>query len=386
MKLLILTNILTPYRVHFFDCLRECLLVRDGSLHVLVMGESEPNRSWSYTEYQRCYTTLLRGHTVSLAGAYVHLVRDLKEKIESFSPDCIVCAGSYLDPPVWSTILIARRLNVPVYFWSESHLGENKQRSSLISLVRESIRRIVYPRFDGFWIAGSLSERFVDKYANNNCPKVFVPNIVERSIFGAVSCSDQDKIDLRSKYGIPLSKRILFSPARLEKVKGLCEFIKLLGSCKRKTECAFVVAGDGPLQDDILQTAKEEGVEVLLLGYREQIEIVELYACADFFVMPSLSDPNPLTCIEACWSGLPLIVSEHVGNHPEIVRNEVNGYVFSYSDPVNASQMLDKAISSDESWIKNASRYSRYVAEEKYDPTSNSSRIVSTMCRLCVCE
>lgn len=386
MKLLILTNILTPYRVHFFDCLRECLLNHAGSLHVLVMAESEPNRSWSYAEYQRCYTTLLSGNTISFAGAYLHVVRGLEEKINSFAPDCIVCAGSYLEPSVWGAIQIAKRSDVPVYFWSESHLGENKQRSSLGYLARESIRRAIYPKFNGFWVAGSLSERFVDRYSDSNTPRVFVPNIVYRSIFGAVSYSDQNKMELRRQYDIPLSKRILFSPARLDKVKGLCEFIKLLGSCKRKAECAFVVAGDGPLHDDILRLANEQGVEVILLGYKGQSEMVELYACADFFVMPSLSDPNPLTCVEACWSGLPLIVSEHVGNYPEIVRNEVNGFVFSYNDPAHASEMLDKAISSDDSWIMNASRYSRSVAEEKYDPVSNSSRIVSTMYRLCECE
>ena len=36
-------------------------------------------------------------------------------------------------------------------------------------------------------------------------------------------------------------------------------------------------------------------------------------------ILPSLSDPNPLSCIEACWSANPLIVSEHVGNNPEII-------------------------------------------------------------------
>lgn len=165
MKLLILANILTPYRVHFFDCLRECLLDHSGPLHILVMSESESNRSWNYAEYQRCYTTLPSGNTISFAGTYLHLVRGLKEKINSFAPDCIDCAGSYLEPSVWGMIQIPKRSNVPVNFWSESHLGENKHRSSPGSLAWESIRRAVYPKCDGFWVAGSLSERFVDKYS-----------------------------------------------------------------------------------------------------------------------------------------------------------------------------------------------------------------------------
>ena len=65
--------------------------------------------------------------------------------------------------------------------------------------------------------------------------------------------------------------------------------------------------------------------------------MLKLYAQADGFCLPSLSDPNPLATIEALWARLPLLLSNRVGNHPECLEEAQNGFLF---DPQEASSIV----------------------------------------------
>ena len=53
MNIAIYTNILTPYRVHFFEGMYEECLSRGDSFRVLVMAATEPNRVWKYEYYKK---------------------------------------------------------------------------------------------------------------------------------------------------------------------------------------------------------------------------------------------------------------------------------------------------------------------------------------------
>lgn len=381
MNITILTNILTPYRIYFFDLLQAELASQGGSLTVLAMVEAEPDRRWSYAEYARGYTHLLEGKTLSVVGTFLHVTKGLEAMLSSSSPDCIVCAGSYLCPPVWQALRYGKSHGCPVYFWSESHLRECKGRSSMAVALREKIRRYIYPRFSGFWVAGRFSTEFVDVYAPANRPRILMPNLVDSSFFGHEEGSWQKAADLLDDAVIKecSSRRVFFAPARLVEEKGICEFIKLLGSCEHKDRCVFLIAGEGHLRQAITETACEYGVRVHLLGQKNAEEIRQLYSIADCFVLPSLSDPNPLSCVEASWAGLPLLLSCHVGNYPELIDAGNNGYVFSYENKSEAVKLIDRLLTCDQEWLDRAGRRSRELAKATYDPETNARRIVNEM-------
>ena len=48
MQFVVYTNILTPYRLHFFNAMDRELRARGDIFHVLLMAETEPNRNWYY--------------------------------------------------------------------------------------------------------------------------------------------------------------------------------------------------------------------------------------------------------------------------------------------------------------------------------------------------
>ena len=120
-------------------------------------------------------------------------------------------------------------------------------------------------------------------------------------------------------------------------------------------------------------------LDVRLLGFQQQDHIMELYAISDFFILPSLSDPNPLTCIEALWSGLPLLVSTHVGNYPEVVQEGLNGYVFDYSNPQRAINQIECLLNSSMEWREKATRVSLEIAKSIYNSENVVKRFVDNL-------
>ncbi len=136
----------------------------------------------------------------------------------------------------------------------------------------------------------------------------------------------------------------------------------------------MLIAGEGEERDNIRKEAV--GLDVRLLGYRSEKEVADLYAVSDIFVLPSLSDANPLSCIEAAWSGLPLLVTKHVGNYPELVKEGMNGYVISYARKEEAVKKIETLIDNSMEWYQKAGRASVQIAGRWYSSAETSRRII----------
>lgn len=367
MNIAIYTNILTPYRKFFYDSLyKECKKNGDN-FNVLLMAETEPNRKWKYNDLKTEYTILLQNKTFVRDEIYIHFNKNLRQVLEELKLDILICAGSYLCPGIWWALNLEKKLGYKTYFWSESHLNEEKNYSSLKVKIRDFIRKIIYRKFDGFWYAGELSKKFIERYSKIGADMYFMPNLIEESKYETTSyLSKTEKNRLRSFYKIEKDKIVFICPARLSKVKGIDKFLSIFARSYEKNKVIILIAGEGELKEDIECQIKKLDIDVRLLGFQNQKSIIELYGISDVFLLPSLSDPNPLTCIEALWSGLPLLISEHCGNYPEVVKQGENGYVFSYKDEAKILEYLNLLINSDENWKINASNISKKIAKEKY--------------------
>lgn len=375
MHLVIYTNILTPYRKYFYDLVKSECEVNGDNFHVLVMAETEPGRSWKYSELKTNYTILLNSKTVTRGDANFHYNSNLYEILLKLKPTVLVCAGGYNCPGVLKAARLKKRLKYKCYFWSETHLKEVKKSSGLKKRIREIVRKYSYRQFDGFWFAGMLSKQLCERYALPDAEYYFLPNLVDENKFSQKPLESQ-KMKNKKALDIPMDKTVFLCPARLTPVKGILEFIRLFSYSNGKSKAVILIAGNGELKEKIETQAKEYQIDLRLLGEKTQEELIHLYATADVFLLPSLSDPNPLSCIEALWSSLPLFISEHCGNYPEVVKPGQNGYVFSYREPENAIEMLNKIIESDTLWRITAGRISHEIAEKTYSSQAAVRRIL----------
>lgn len=82
-----------------------------------------------------------------------------------------------------------------------------------------------------------------------------------------------------------------------------------------RSDVTFVMAGDGPMLPRLIERACELELQdqVIFTGQVSSSEVRSLYAAADVFVMPSLSEPFGLVALEAIAHRTPVIVSKQSG-------------------------------------------------------------------------
>lgn len=112
---------------------------------------------------------------------------------------------------------------------------------------------------------------------------------------------------------------------RLAIQKGPLHFLEMAKTIHQlRPDVEFVMAGDGHMLPSLIDRAVQMRLQdsVIFAGKVSTVEARKLYAQADCFVMPSLSEPFGLVALEAIAQGTPVILSKQSG------ASEVVGHCF----------------------------------------------------------
>ncbi len=134
-------------------------------------------------------------------------------------------------------------------------------------------------------------------------------------------------------------KILIGNIGRLSEQKGMEYFLEAaVITARTHPEAYFVIVGDGELREKLKEKVKILDIQdkVLFLGYRGDIQNV--MSQLDFVVLSSLWEGLPLTPIEAFSVGKTVIGTD-VDGTPEIIRNNVDGYLIK---PKNPKQLAEK--------------------------------------------
>jgi glycosyltransferase involved in cell wall biosynthesis len=114
--------------------------------------------------------------------------------------------------------------------------------------------------------------------------------------------------------------------------------------CKRRSDVALVIVGDGPYRQDM--QAETAGLPVHFVGFRSETTLPKLstiFASADLFVFPSETDTLGQVVIEAQASGLPVIVTDQ-GGPKEAMDDGITGQVVAAKDPAVWCSVIDELL------------------------------------------
>ena len=130
------------------------------------------------------------------------------------------------------------------------------------------------------------------------------------------------------------------------------------------------IAGDGPLKEEVLRRAKENGRHVEYLGALPRKRVQTLMGEAAFLVFPSTCYENfPLSIVEAFASGVPVIASG-LGAMAEVIEHGRTGLLFSTGDADDLAAKIEWAIGHPTEMAgMRAEARSEYLA--KYTPERN---------------
>lgn len=142
------------------------------------------------------------------------------------------------------------------------------------------------------------------------------------------------RVSLRQRWGIPESAFcVLFSGKLIEK-KHPMDLLRGLKSVVMEQGARAVhvlMAGDGELRVKCEGYVREQRLPVTFAGFLNQQGMPQAYAVADCLVLPSdHGETWGLVVNEAMASGLPVILSDRVGCHPDLVQPGVTGFVFPF--------------------------------------------------------
>ncbi len=136
-------------------------------------------------------------------------------------------------------------------------------------------------------------------------------------------------------------EKIVLTAGRLSPEKGLEYLIKAARMVLNKMEnVRFIIAGDGPLKNELEQMADEYGItyNVTFTGYQKDVK--NLIAMSDVVVLSSLWEGLPNILLEAMALKKPVIATA-VGGVREIVKNGETGFLVQ---PACASELAQKII------------------------------------------
>ena len=365
--LLYITNIPTPYRNFRFNALAKVCEQNGYHLRVLYMNASEPDRAWTINtdDIQHDYQIFSHNKVKQALGMWLHVCPKLHTYLLRSEYDVAVLGG--LASPahfIASLLLKSNKLN---FLSVESNLSSIGNHSGLATKVKTFLMR----RFNYFQVTGSKAADFIKHYVPDAKSEhmVTLPNVINEPLFDASSAEELPS-DFASHINDARAKqqKVIFIPARLIEEKGLYPFLEVV---KPSDAILIFIAGDGPLKAQLNSLIAENKINVVLLGAQSPEVTASLMKAADFLCLPSKSDPSPLSVIEACACGLPILASRNIGNFEDAVieSNDTakqNGWGFDFADPVSTRNGLEKVLHASEPEMRAMSKAGKAQFEARF--------------------
>lgn len=133
--------------------------------------------------------------------------------------------------------------------------------------------------------------------------------------------------------------------ARLAPQKGTENFIRAAAILHQHfPRVHYMIAGDGPLRPALERLSRELGIgpSVTFAGYVQNVP--ELLAGFDVFVLPSVSEGQGITVLEAMAAGCPVVASA-VGGLRELVVDGKNGLLVAPGEPAELAEAVKRLLS-----------------------------------------
>lgn len=194
-------------------------------------------------------------------------------------------------------------------------------------------------------------------------------SVSRKRVFHIDNGVDAGRLMKKADYPNSNPVKLLFV-GRLSEQKNLDLLIRSSSNIKN-VEFEVIIAGEGPLMEDLKQTAREVGVEERIKFIGNSDSVKKLLHDADIFVMSSAWEGLPIAQIEATITGLPVLVTD-VGGCSEIVDHVGNGEV-SKLDEESFSFHLNKLLKDyplrkkyHEQALKNSDKYTIEMSVRKH--------------------
>jgi glycosyltransferase involved in cell wall biosynthesis len=315
----VISEIPTPYRLPLYE-----RIATGGNidLEVLFCAAGEPDRPWDLAAgLEGVPHRVLSGWSPTFRSRAETFVYEINPEIVSVlrkaAYDAVVIGG-YGVFAEQAAIAYAKATRTPYLLHSESH--HLKPRPWAVRLAKQAMLRPIVGGAAAGLAVGSLSARYLESYGLDRGRIRIVPNTIDVPAFK--SCASEARAGAEAiRRELDLPQSFVVYVGRLVAGKGVLELLKALKELGPEAP-HLVVAGDGPLTDELAATPN-----VKLLGFQPTNRLIQLYALADRAVVPSRAETWGVSVNEALACGCPVVATDAVGAAHDLIQDGLNGYV-----------------------------------------------------------
>ncbi len=368
-KLVIITEIISPYRIPLFNALAQH---PDVDLHVVFLAETDPGlRKWHVYKHESQFSyQVLPSWRKRIGGYHALLNIGIGGALSSARPDVILCGG-YNYVASWQALWWARVHRVPFLLWSESNLQDMRNGHPVV----EMLKREFLQKCSGFVVPGKSAQEYLLAHKMKQDIVFTAVNAVDNDFFASAAArARQDAARLRIELGLP-DRYFLFA-GRLVREKGVFELLSAYATLEDRIreQIGLVFAGDGGSRKalEVEAVSVSPGV-IRFVGFAQREQLATYYALAEMLILPTYTDTWGLVVNEAMACGLPVILSQAAGSAADLVTDAWNGQLVRPRDVSSLASAMRKFFNNRDLCARMGIRSLKRVAD--YSPGAWSAGI-----------
>lgn len=356
-RVLLITNIPTPYRIPLFDELNRQLAAAGYAFRVVFGGRGYSLRRWE-VDLAACGFdhVVLASRTLPTAGWAAparFTYGGLYGVIAGYAPDVIVAPGF----SIATLKLFLRSLVRPTRYliWTGSWPHERRPESK----ARRWQRRLLARRAAGGIAYSSLAHAYLQTLGIHPQNLHVALNTVDTDYF-------HDETERLRRAGAPTARKHLTYVGYLNRRKNVGALLEVMVYLRRRrSDVVLDVVGDGEERAALEDRAHRSGLAdcVTFHGFRQKEALPAFLARSRCFLFQTGFDVWGLVLNEAMAAGVPCLASIHAGATRDLIQEGVNGFAVDFSDAAAVAEKIDWLLDHPSDADAIGRRASRFVAE-----------------------
>ena len=287
-----------------------------------------------------------------------------KNKVSYFSPIClnlfkVIKDGRY--DIIWIhgwgsitnilAIIYAKQLNIKILLRGENGI-HMPQGTIFKKFLKKRLLNYLFKKIDIFLAIGSMNKKFYESYGINESKIILMPYAVDNEYFKNKSDYFRKlSSNIKKSLDIQENSKIILYASKLTRRKNSLDLLLAYKNLIENTPIDYpylLFVGSGEMESELKRMVKIYNLDrVKFLGFMNQSELPKYYELCDVFVLPSSSEQWGLVINEVMNHSKPIIVSDEVGCGPDLVENNVNGFIYKCGDVSHLEICLSTLLADD---------------------------------------
>jgi glycosyltransferase involved in cell wall biosynthesis len=276
-------------------------------------------------------------------------------------------------------VLAAQSMRVPVLVRSDSHL-DDRPRSRKTLAAKKMFFRWLKKRVAAALAVGESNTAYWRHYLGEEFPVFLCSYSVDNEFFQRECARAADtREQFRRSLGLDPGRPVILYASKLQTRKRCIDLVEgyllFAKSAPRDRIPYLLIVGDGEERAALEERASQAAPgSIRFLGFRNQMEMPRFYDLCNVFVLVSVHEPWGLVVNEVMNAGRPVIVSDQVGCHRNLVQDGVNGYVVKAYDTQALADSLQAVLGTEETCQAMGSKSLEIIQAYSFDQNVSGLR------------